>query len=37
MATQAENEIWEWVTKNLDFDGFMRMKNFFAPVEDEDE
>lgn len=36
MATESEQAIWEWVTKNLDYDGFQRMKAMFAPVEEED-
>lgn len=36
MATEAENQIWEWVTKNLDYDGFKRMQAMFAPVDGED-
>ena len=35
MATEAENQIWEWVIKNLDYDGFKRMQQMFAPVEEE--
>jgi hypothetical protein len=37
MATEAEQAIWEWVSKNLDYDGFKRMQQLFAPVEVEDE
>lgn len=36
MATESENQVWEYIVKNLSLDEFRRMQQLFAPIEEDE-